>query len=115
MGAAPVPWTTQAIAHSKLLRPYSPRRFSDALYHVTAAAAAINGRHTALLLDMPADPDAWRFELAQLRNELETLAESCHEAWERLWLLDDQADGDYQRAIDAMALILGGMSEPVAA
>lgn len=106
------PWPLQAIAHSRLLRPFSTRRLSQALYHVNTAAGTLHQRETRLLIDTPNDPDEWTFELTQLQNELDTLADYCVDARSRLDVLVKSAHADHGRALDAMVAVLRGMSPP---
>lgn len=112
MSPEPQPWPLTAIEHSRLLRPFSTRRLSDALYHVSSTAGDVRQRETRLLVDTPTDPDEWVFELTQIQNALACLAEYCDEAHDRLDTLVRSAHVDYGRAVDAMVLVLRGMSPP---
>jgi hypothetical protein len=101
---------SEAVAYSRLLRPYSVKRLSGAVYHVNATANTIDKTVTRLLIDTPVDAAEWTFELAQLQNMLETLSEQCEQAWTKLDLLARSAEGDYERAITAMTRVLQGIS-----
>lgn len=101
---------SEAVQYSRLLRPFSTRRLDEALYHVEATAGSITSRKQKLLVDTPTTAAEWRFELAELRNELDTLAEYCGDARRKLEALDRSAEGDYARAIDAMTKMLRGIA-----
>lgn len=101
---------SEAVAYSRLLRPYSLKRMEGALWYVEARAGGIFTRKMKLLVDPPSDPAEWAFELTQFQNDLEILSEQCEEAWEKLALLIRSAPADYERAIDAMTRMLQGIS-----
>lgn len=102
---------SEAVAYSRLLRPYSTARLDRALWYVESNAGSIRNRKLLLLLEPPVDPDRWVFELQQIQNDLETLSEQCEDAWRRIDLLKRSAPGDYERAVTAMRAMLVGMSE----
>lgn len=105
------PWPTVAIAHSRLLRPYSTRKLSDALYHVNTAANGIHQRELALLIETPVQPEEWLFALGEIKTDLHVLTDYCRDAWRRLSELERSAHGDYDRALQAMVAVLRGLSE----
>jgi hypothetical protein len=107
------PWPVQAMAHSKLLRPYSPRRLTQALYGVDQIAGSLANAQTRLLVDMPVLPEAWISELDRLQTDLFLLVEASREAWKALEGLKRSAPADYGRALDAVVCVLRGLGEPV--
>jgi uncharacterized LabA/DUF88 family protein len=106
------PWPIQAIAHSQLLRPFSGKRLTLALYNVEQSGVQIADARQRLLIEMPTDPDVWAHRLTEIMNSLATLAEQCEDAWERIDLLVKSADVDYERALDAMVCVLRGVGNP---
>jgi hypothetical protein len=106
------PWPTQAIQASRLLRPYPVRRLTEALHHVEQTSGTISQNRLRLMVDTPVSPDEWAGYLAEIQDMLETLAEQCGDAWERLQRMIDSAPADHRRALDALVLILRGLSAP---
>jgi hypothetical protein len=68
---------SEAGEYSRLLRPYSSRRLTHALYQVEATAASITQAKLRLLIDPPFDAAEWQFELEELQAMLETLADQA--------------------------------------
>jgi hypothetical protein len=101
---------SEAGEYARLLRPYSSRRLTHALYQVEATAASISERQIRLLVDQPFDVAAWQFELETLQGMLQSLAEQCELAHRRLGLLVASAPGDHERAVRAMTRCLQGIS-----
>jgi len=99
------------LEHARLLRPFPVRRLHRALYHVEADAAAVSKRLLRLMVDTPSLPEDWSGELHGLADELESLAERCLEARLDVVEMARGAEGDFQRATDAMLAILKGESE----
>jgi hypothetical protein len=63
---------SEAGEYSRLIRPYSSRRLTHALYQVEATAASITQAKLRLLIDPPFDAAEWQFELETLQGMLET-------------------------------------------
>lgn len=106
---------SREIAFSRLLRPFSTKRLSDALYHVQATGHGIDQRLMRLLINPPATPELWEFELDQIAGELWSLADYCEKAQARVRLLARSASRDYEVAVDAMTATLKGLAESEAA
>lgn len=102
---------TAAIAHSRLLRPYSTRQLSDALYNVTATANSLRQREMELLINPPVLPDEWIAGLGELQTDLFLLVQYSRDAWRRLAWLQRSAPKDYERALSAVVAILKGLPE----
>lgn len=102
------PGPTAAIAHSRLLRPHSTRRLSNALYHVNATANSLRQHELALMIDPPVLPDEWAAGLDELQTELYLLVQYSRDAWRKLEWLQRSAPKDYERALEALVLILRG-------
>lgn len=102
---------SEAVRHSRLLRPFSTKRLDAALWHVETTASGIYQRKLKILIEPPATANEWQAELEQLCAELEILAtEYCPQAYDRLTVLHRSAEQDYERAIDAMLRILQGIN-----
>jgi hypothetical protein len=101
---------SEAGEYSRLLRPYSSRRLTHALYQVEATAASITQAKLRLLIDPPFDAAEWQFELETLQGMLETLAEQAELAHTRLGLMWSSAPGDYERGLRAATRLLQGIS-----
>lgn len=105
------PWPTVAARHARLIRPFPTKRLHEVLYHVSQESAAIDKAVTRLLIDHPADAEAWRFEVYALMASLASLRARCGDAMPVLEQMAGNADADHRRAVDAMVLVLRGMGE----
>lgn len=112
MASTPEPWTTVAVRHSRLLRPFPIRKLADELYFVVEESTQISQQLDQLYRDPPSTPGPWVEALDHLGLLLGSLEARCRDAVAALEVLGDRADGDHRRAVDAMVLILKGMSEP---
>lgn len=95
-------WLVQATRLSRLVRPFPVKRLADALYHVEADAADIHNRLQRMQVDPPRLSDDWTGELYALAAVLRSLQARVEDALPALALMVDQADGDEQRALDAL-------------
>lgn len=102
---------SEAVRHSRLLRPYSTKRLDTALWHVETTASGIYQRKLKLLIDSPVNVAEWQHELEAIQHDLEFLAtDYCPAAWEKLGLLIQSAPADFERAVDAMHKVLLGIN-----
>lgn len=102
---------SQEVRYARLLRPFSPRRVNEALYHVMAESGSIYEAVQGLLIEPPTLPEQWVFEIAHIRDMLALLANRCADAEPLLRHIEDAADRDFQRAVDAQVAIMRGLSQ----
>lgn len=96
------------VGYARLLRPFPAKRLADTLHQVQASGHVIDKRLMRLMLDPPATPELWRFELDMLAGDLHVLAEQCAEARTRVEVMAVDADRAFASAVDAMTLALRG-------
>jgi hypothetical protein len=103
--------TSIEVRCAALLRPFSTRRLSQILGPVQAHAVSLERALQQLLIQPPATPEDWRFELDQIETGLWGIAEHCRLAAPRVHDLMRDADRDYELAVRAMRMMLSGLRE----
>lgn len=100
------------VRHARLLKPFPVKRLNDrVLYQLLSQAADIGHEAQRLLINPPTTPEPWCEALTSIGTKIETLADLCDDAAPLVELMMDSADGDFQRAVDAMAAMMRGMAE----
>jgi len=97
------------VQFARLIQPFPLRRLSNILYPVQADAAALGLRLDRLLIDPPATPEDWRFELQTIATHLWSIADNARSAGPPLEGLMDRADADFEVALRAVRAMLSGL------
>lgn len=98
-----------AVQYGRLLRPFPVKRLADGLYHVQADASAIMATLDALQREPPGSPEEWVEALDGLDVLLASLSGRCGDARPLLDQMAQSAHADFQRAVDAMVMVLRGL------
>ena len=99
------------VRFARLLRPFPVKRLADTLYHVQAESNGIDSRLIKLLTDTPVRPETWKFELDQIAGDLWSLAQRCQEAQAAVEAMIDEADHQFETAVDALTAAMRGMRD----
>lgn len=98
------------VRHARAIRPFPTRRLLSGLARLQGRSAYI-GEVMARLAASEADgPEAYRYELGEAIDCLEDLAEAARAMREECSYAWDSADGDWERAVDAMQVIIAGLN-----
>lgn len=106
-----MPATSQAVAYSRLLKPFPVKRLADVLYRVDQDGAALHSELFKVLADPPGVPEAFCQVLQRLQGLLMELEDEAREARAVLEEMYLDADRAFEVSVRAMECVLVGMRE----
>lgn len=106
---------TVATQQARMVRPFPTKALADALYHVEADSHEISQQLFAVLADPPRMLEEWLAALERMEAAVVSLQARCGDVLPVLAGMVDRADGDWQRALDALVAIFAAIkAEPLA-
>jgi len=97
--------------YERLIRPFPIRRLTDVTHPVRNHAGVIGGMIFDLQLDPPRLPEVWWGELQRIIGELLTLRDEIDELIPKLMEMQDDADRQFEVALDALVAMMRGLRE----